>query len=127
MRRHVRVPCLAAVEILQARALQLHAHVDGQRRAHDPRQNGKDQVERTDVLMVGAEQPALDEARRVRVVVRVVMPLRMGAVMSSSRHYPMLPCAAGCGSTLQLCNRRRTPLPVLIGRGAAGELGLRGF
>ena len=66
-------------------------------RAHDDRQHRADrradareqQVERPDVLVVGAEQPALREGQLVVVVALVVVG--MTVVASGDRHLPKLP------------------------------------
>ena len=60
-----------AVEDLDARLLQLHAHDDRQRAADDARDDREDQVERADVLVVGRIDPArasrgMARDRRVR-------------------------------------------------------------
>src|SRR5690606_33080132 len=52
-------------EELQARFLQFHAQGDREAGAEDARKHGQDQVEGADVLVVGREQPAADEARPV--------------------------------------------------------------
>src|SRR5690606_25605467 len=57
----------------QARFGQLHADADRQRRADDRHREGEQQVQGPDVLVVGREEPALDEALPVVAVVVVVV------------------------------------------------------
>ncbi len=68
-------------ENLHARFLQLHADAYRERAADDPRANREDQIERADIFMVGGEKPALEEARRVVVVI---------ASLSFRRHHAFL-------------------------------------
>src|SRR5690606_5134113 len=58
-------------DVLQARDRQLQADHDAHRRADDEHQEAEEQVERADVLVVRGEEPALDEALLVLVVVAV--------------------------------------------------------
>jgi hypothetical protein len=52
---------------------QLHAHIDRQSAADDAREDREDQVERADILVVGAHQPALDEAQLVVVMIAAMI------------------------------------------------------
>jgi len=83
MRGNHRIPLLAAGEVLHAGALQLHPHQHRQRPAHQSAAQGEDQVERADVLVVGAEQPAGDEPGRVPVMVGMATWSRVVTLMSA--------------------------------------------
>ena len=62
------------VEHLDSRLHQLPAHDAGDRAADHSRDDGEDQIERADVLMVRRHEPADEEARLVvRVMMRVML------------------------------------------------------
>ena len=54
---------------LQTRLEELGAYQHRHRAADDSHQQGEEQVERTDILVVGGEQPARDAAVRAVVVI----------------------------------------------------------
>ena len=94
-----------AVEDLDARLLQLHAHDDRQDAADDAREDREDQVERADVLVVGRIDPAHPAVIRLVVVV---------VVSCSACHVPLrslfsMPSAASVRRATRPCRCRRLP------------------
>jgi hypothetical protein len=69
-----------AVEDLDARLLQFHAHEDRQRAADDARHDGEDQIQRSDVLVVRGEHPPAHEPLRDVIVMDVVSSARTGHI-----------------------------------------------
>ena len=76
------IPGLAIGKDLQARLLQLNAHQQRNADANNPREEREDDVERADVFMIGAEQPARHKARGVVVVVIMRVGGRHGSCLS---------------------------------------------
>jgi hypothetical protein len=79
------VPHLAVGEELHPGGLQLEPHQHGQGDADESRHHREDDVEAADILVVGREEPARQEARRVVVVgivpvMGVVRGVRHGAL-----------------------------------------------
>src|SRR5690606_11660975 len=71
-------------DVLQARLHQLQADDHAHRRADDEHHEGEQQVQRADVLVIGREEPALDEPLLVAVVVVVVLGGGVGHGVSTS-------------------------------------------
>jgi hypothetical protein len=82
---------------------QLKAHRDRKPAADHTRADGKDQIERADVLMVGREQPAGEKSRLTRVAIRAVAVfldrVRFPLVRHKRPSCSQLPAGAGKSAT----------------------------
>jgi hypothetical protein len=72
MRRGEDVVGVGIGKDLQAGLLQFHPHANRQRASDDPRQKGKDEVHRADVLMIGGIEKAAPSCRMIVGVVRLM-------------------------------------------------------
>ena len=73
------------LQILDTRLSQFHPHDARDRTTNDTRDDREDQVERTDVLVVGGHEPAREETGLVvRIVMRVIFVVGLEVVGGSS-------------------------------------------
>ncbi|KAG1389143.1 hypothetical protein G6F59_015662 [Rhizopus arrhizus] len=123
---------------LQARLRQLGADHHAHRRADDEHDEAETQVQRADVLVVGREEPTLEEALLVMVIVvpncrvrHCKTPLRIGCHRSRRRpralhHAPLAAVAGALPASAAAGAAGASPAGAAGSAGAAGVAGAAG-